>query len=150
MRPQRGRNGTHAASELDKDRCLRWVKRRNTRSEQITSAVAPIADMRRPRRHVRVVPTTGSRIAANGISIRSLVGGSEQRRRDIDAKWLADLQVDSLHRQIVRSGALEFTIRRAAVNLWQKLSLSWHCPSISSMALSLLVNPLIAPAQPLR
>ena len=31
-------------------------------------------------------------------------------------------RVDSLHRQIVRSGALEFTIRRAAVNLWQKSS----------------------------
>ena len=35
-----------------------WVKRRNTRSEQITSAVAPIADIERLRRRVPVVQLT--------------------------------------------------------------------------------------------
>jgi hypothetical protein len=36
--------------------CLFWVKRRNTRSEQMSSAVAPITDIQRLLRHVRSVP----------------------------------------------------------------------------------------------
>jgi hypothetical protein len=41
-----------------------WVKPGNTRSEQMTSAVAPIADMSRPLRHVRSVPLSDSCTAA--------------------------------------------------------------------------------------
>jgi len=38
-----------------------WVKLRNTRAEHMSSGMAPIADMREPRRHFRDVPTTDSR-----------------------------------------------------------------------------------------
>jgi hypothetical protein len=37
--------------------CPLWVKAGNTRCEQMSSGHLPIADVQRPRRHVRVVPT---------------------------------------------------------------------------------------------
>ena len=43
--------------------CLRWVKRRNTRFEQMTSVVPPTTDMRRLRQHVGFVPPADSRTA---------------------------------------------------------------------------------------
>src|SRR6266403_2161868 len=42
----------------DQVRCLSWVKRRNTRGEQMFSALPPKADIAQCSRHVRKAPRT--------------------------------------------------------------------------------------------
>src|ERR1019366_1167086 len=65
------------------------TKRRNTRCEQLSSAVPPTTDMKRRRQHVRSVPNS----EVNGL-FDHIVGAGQKRWRDFKAKRLRCLKVD--------------------------------------------------------
>src|SRR5258706_8171135 len=56
---------TYIRPQADQARSLSWVKRRNTRGEQMFSALPPKPDIAQCSRHVRNVPTRDSCTAAN-------------------------------------------------------------------------------------
>src|SRR5713226_9329490 len=84
------------------------TKRRNTRGEQMSSAVAPITDMQRLLRHVRSVPTADSRL-----SLDHLVGAGKQGLWQREANCLCGLEIDEelrsrlLHGKLARLRTLE-------------------------------------------
>jgi len=70
------------------------VKPGNTRCEQMLSAPHPIADIEQWDRHVRVVPTRDSCIAAKSFLFDHLVGEREQRGGKFDTNRFCRLEVD--------------------------------------------------------